>query len=150
MVPKFQVATACFSCSPPDLNSSKLRSLAVKITKIIYVNTNFEIKAPRPLSQATASNHSNASTFTLPLTGRTSGRSLGTFSQTTLFPPPHNKVRITEELHEWESSGSRSRKPRLTAVGIRCADHAKLSILKIGTKFADKRRLLGRYSSIAD
>jgi hypothetical protein len=55
MVPKFQVATAFFSCSPPDLNSSKLRSLAVRITKIIYVNTNFEINAPRPLSQATVS-----------------------------------------------------------------------------------------------
>jgi hypothetical protein len=24
MVPKFQVATACLSCKPPDLNSSKL------------------------------------------------------------------------------------------------------------------------------
>jgi hypothetical protein len=93
MVPKFQVATACFSCSPPDLNSSKLRSIAVKITKIIYVNTNFEIKAPRPLSQATASNHSNAFIFTL--TGRTNGRSLGTFSQTMLFLPPHNKVSLT-------------------------------------------------------
>jgi hypothetical protein len=92
MVPKFQVATACFSCSPPDLNSSKLRSLAVKITKIIYVNTNFEIKAPRPLSPATASYHSNAFTFTPTLTGRTSGRSLGTFSQSMLFLLPHSKV----------------------------------------------------------
>jgi hypothetical protein len=33
-------------------------------------------------------------------------------------------VRITEELLEWKSSGSWSRKPRLTAVGIRCSDHS--------------------------
>jgi hypothetical protein len=84
----------CFLCSPcRDVMSSQLNS--VKITKIIYVNTNFEIKAPRPLSQATVSNHSNAFTFTLTLTGRTSGRSLGTFSQLMLFLPPHNKVSLT-------------------------------------------------------
>jgi hypothetical protein len=41
-----------------------------------------------------------------------------------------NLVRITEDLLEWKSSGSGSRKPRLTAVGIRCADHATLSIRK--------------------
>jgi hypothetical protein len=33
-------------------------------------------------------------------------------------------VRIIGELLEWKSSGSGSRKPILTAVGIRCADHA--------------------------
>ena len=32
-------------------------------------------------------------------------------------------VRSTEELLEYKSSGSRSRKQRLTAVGTRCADH---------------------------
>jgi hypothetical protein len=37
-------------------------------------------------------------------------------------------VSITEELIEWKSSGSGSRKPRLTSVGIRCADHATPSI----------------------
>jgi hypothetical protein len=35
-----------------------------------------------------------------------------------------------EELLEWKSSGSGSRKPRLTAVGIRCADHMTPPILK--------------------
>jgi hypothetical protein len=37
-------------------------------------------------------------------------------------------VSITEELLEWKSNGSGSRKPRLTVVGIRCADHATPSI----------------------
>jgi hypothetical protein len=36
---------------------------------------------------------------------------------------PLSLVRITEELIEWKSSGSTSRKTRLTAVGIRRADH---------------------------
>jgi hypothetical protein len=39
---------------------------------------------------------------------------------------PLSLVSITEELLEWKSSGSRSRKLRLTAVWIRCADHATL------------------------
>jgi hypothetical protein len=43
---------------------------------------------------------------------------------------PLSLVRITEELLEWKSSGSGSRKPRFTAVGIRCADHATPSIRK--------------------
>jgi hypothetical protein len=37
---------------------------------------------------------------------------------------PLNLVSITEEILEWKSSGSGYRKPRLTAEGIRCADHA--------------------------
>jgi hypothetical protein len=39
-------------------------------------------------------------------------------------------VSVTEELLDWKSSGSGSRKPRLTAVGIRCAYHATPSIRK--------------------
>jgi hypothetical protein len=39
-------------------------------------------------------------------------------------------VSITEELLEWKSTGSGTRKPRLTAVGIGCADHATPSIRK--------------------
>jgi hypothetical protein len=44
----------------------------------------------------------------------------------------------------------RSRKPRLTTGGIRCADHATPSIRKSWHYFANKRRLLGRHSSLAD
>jgi hypothetical protein len=36
----------------------------------------------------------------------------------------HCSLSITEELLEWKSSGSRKR--RLTAVGIRCVEHATL------------------------
>jgi hypothetical protein len=43
---------------------------------------------------------------------------------------PLSLVRINEELLEWKNSGSLSRKSRLTAVGIRCADHATPSIRK--------------------
>jgi hypothetical protein len=34
-------------------------------------------------------------------------------------------------------------------VGIRCADHATPSIHQFGTIFADKRRSLGSYCSLA-
>jgi hypothetical protein len=56
---------------------------------------------------------------------------------------PLSLVSVTEELLECKSGGSGSRKPRLMAVGIRCADYATPSIHKFGTNFADKRRSLG-------
>jgi hypothetical protein len=40
-------------------------------------------------------------------------------------------MRITEELLEWRSNGSGSRKPRLTAMGICCTDHTEPSIRKM-------------------
>jgi hypothetical protein len=40
---------------------------------------------------------------------------------------PLSLVTITEELLEWKSSGFGSRKQRLTAVGIRCAELALTS-----------------------
>jgi hypothetical protein len=52
--------------------------------------------------------------------------------------------RECEELLEWKISGSGSRKPILTAVGIRCADRSIPSIRK------SWRRSLGRYGSLAD
>jgi hypothetical protein len=43
---------------------------------------------------------------------------------------PLSLVSITEKLLEWKNSGSGSGKPRLIAMGIRCADHATPSIHK--------------------
>jgi hypothetical protein len=62
---------------------------------------------------------------------------------------PLSLVRMTEELLEWKSSGSGSRKSRLTAVGIRCSDYATPSIRK-SCHYADMRRSLGRYNSLTD
>jgi hypothetical protein len=42
---------------------------------------------------------------------------------------PLSLVGITEELLQWKIA-SESRRPRLTAVGIRCPDHATPSIRK--------------------
>jgi hypothetical protein len=62
---------------------------------------------------------------------------------------PLSLVRTTEELHEWKSSGSGSRKPRLTAVGILCLDHATPSIRKNQHQFR-RQAAVARYSSLAD
>jgi hypothetical protein len=51
MVLKFQVATACFSSNPPDFNLSKLSSIAVKATTIIFPNyTSTLIQKSKPRS----------------------------------------------------------------------------------------------------
>jgi hypothetical protein len=43
---------------------------------------------------------------------------------------PLSLVRITEELPEWKNCGSGLENKKLTAVGIRCADHAIPSVHK--------------------
>jgi hypothetical protein len=61
---------------------------------------------------------------------------------------PLSLVSVTEELFGRKSSGS-GIKTENTAVGIRHSDHVAPSVHKIGTNF-DKRRSLGRCSSLAD
>jgi hypothetical protein len=56
---------------------------------------------------------------------------------------PLSLVRITEEVLELKNSGFGSRKPRLTAVGIGCADRVTLSIHK--SRHYDKQWSLGRF-----
>jgi hypothetical protein len=59
---------------------------------------------------------------------------------------PLNLVSTTEELLDRKVAAP-VQKIKITAVGIRHVDHVAPSIRK---KFADKRRSLGRYSSLAD
>jgi hypothetical protein len=89
IVPNFQIAVACFLCSPPDLNVSELNRLTIEVAKLCNSTLIQRIRIALPLSQAVTTNLSDVFTFIPPLwEGRVSeAREL--FNEMMLPPPPN-------------------------------------------------------------
>jgi hypothetical protein len=99
MVPKFQIATARFSCSPPDFKLIKItpccgcRRFVFQIIDKTIRNSKFSC-----LSEATPYRH-NVFTFTLFLPEGRAGVAWEPYNKMMLFlPPSGNKVSLTSPL----------------------------------------------------
>jgi hypothetical protein len=87
MIPKFNVATACFSCSPSDLNWWRVNQFPARATEeffqIMQSTIIKKIKTPRPLTQVTTSKPSTSGTLTLSLSEGRRGQA---------WKPPHKMM----------------------------------------------------------
>jgi hypothetical protein len=84
----FQVATGCFSCSLPDLNSSRLNSIAVKVTKFFFQIIQFNIDSENQNFAAPVSSHYFQTLhFHTTLIRRTGRWNLETFEQSDALSP---------------------------------------------------------------
>jgi hypothetical protein len=101
---EFTTSAACFSCTSPRWNLSKLKPHAVKATKsklrnpLLFLKT----KIPRPLPQATTSNHSNVFTSILFLPKGRTGEAWKPTNKTVLCQLPrieHISFSITFPSH---------------------------------------------------
>jgi hypothetical protein len=91
MVSKFQLSTVCFS--------SKLSSLAVRTTKIIFLNYTLilieKLEIPLPPSQDTIYNHHNLFTFMLPFSEGQMREAWEPSNEIMFYHPTQNKVSST-------------------------------------------------------
>jgi hypothetical protein len=80
MAPNFQVATACFSCNPPEQNSCSVNASKLCNSPLIQ-----KIEILRPLSEANTSNHLNIFTSILPFSERRAGEAWEPANKMKLF-----------------------------------------------------------------
>jgi hypothetical protein len=105
MVPKFQVATAGFSCSPPDLKLIKITPVVDATDLIVYqiIDKTIRNSKFRCLSEATP-HYNNVFTFTLFLPERRAGVAWEPSNKLMLLLPPQ-KIKCIS-LHPLISSSS--------------------------------------------
>jgi hypothetical protein len=102
MVPKFQVATACFSCSPPNFKLIKITPYYGCRLFNCFPNYRYNKKFKIPLSEATPYYH-NVLTFTLFLPEGRACVAWEPSKNNVLSPPPPRKMKC-HSLHPLISS----------------------------------------------